>query len=328
MTLGRLVAVAFFAIVAPAATQAQVQAQDYPNRPIRVIVPFPPGGSTDVTGRFAAEYLSQRLGQSVVVENRAGAGTSIGHDYVAKSKPDGYTFVWGTSDGLSILPAVRKSVPYKVPDDFTFVGSSAKSAGVLVAVSTKLPFRTMAELVDYAKANPGKLRYSTSGTGGGGHLATAMIERTAGFQMTHIAYPGMAPAMNALLGGFIDVIVTGASLVKPHSDTGALRALANADQKRHPLFPDVPTLDECGIPGVYVGAYVGLIGPAGVPEPVVKRLQAEMAEMFKDQKNQERLRGVGFEPSYLEGGAFRDYIVKDLQRWTDVAKSANISLSD
>jgi len=116
--------------------------------------------------------------------------------------------------------------------------------------------------------------------------------------------------------------------VKPYADTGQLRALANADQKRHPQFPDVPTLDECGIPGVYVGAYVGLIGPAGVPEPIVKRLQKEMAEMYRDEKSQEKLRGVGFEPSYLEGDAFRDYIAKDLARWTDVAKSAGISLSE
>jgi tripartite-type tricarboxylate transporter receptor subunit TctC len=301
-------------------------AQDYPTHPVRVIVPFPPGGSTDVTGRLAAEYLSQHLGQTFVVENKPGAGTSIGLDYVAKAKPDGYTLVWGTSDGLSILPAVRKKLPYKVPDDFTFIGTSSKSAGILVAVSTKLPFKTMGDLIAYAKANPGKLRYSTSGTGGGGHLATELISRKAGIKMTHIAFSGMAPAMTAVMGGHVDVIITGASLVKPNTDSGVLRPLAVADAKRHPQFPDVPTLDELGIKDVHVGAYVGLLGPAGLPDDVVKRLQRAMGEMSKDKSNDEKLRNIGFDPSTLIGDAYKDYTVKDLARWTEVAKIANISL--
>ena len=186
----------------------------------------------------------------------------------------------------------------------------------------------MAELVDYAKANPGKLRYSTSGTGGGGHLATALMERTAGFQMTHIAYPGMAPAMNALLGGFIDVIVTGASLGQT---AFRYRRAARARQRRpetSSAFPRRADARRMRNPRRLCGRLCGTCRSGRTPPDVVARLQKEMAEMFKDAKNQERLRGVGFEPSYLEGDAFRDYIAKDLQRWTDVAKSANIALSD
>jgi tripartite-type tricarboxylate transporter receptor subunit TctC len=313
-------------ILAVAGNSAVAAAQDYPAKPIRLIVPFPPGGGSDLSGRVAADYLSEKLGQPVVVENKPGGGTAIGLDLVAKSRPDGYTLAWGTSDGISMLPALKRSMPYKIPDDFVFVATGAKTAPV-VAVNAKLPIKSLDELIAYAKSHPGKLRYGTPGVGGGPHLATALLAKAAGISLVHIPYQGTAPAVVAAVGGHVDLVMAGRAAIKPHVDSGALRALATADTERLPQFPDMPTLEEAGL-GISVILYFGVLAPAGTPDPIVERLRAALGEMFRDKKTAERFRGVGYEPAFLNGTEYRDFMVKDLQQWKEVVKAANIPALD
>jgi tripartite-type tricarboxylate transporter receptor subunit TctC len=304
-----------------------VSAQNYPDKAIRLVVPFPPGGPTDVAGRIVSEYLSQKFGQPVVIENKPGAGSQLGIDLVAKSKPDGYTFVLAGTDGISMLPAVKQSIPYRLPADFTFIGSVAKST-IVLAVSAKLPYRSIAELVAFGKANPGKLRYGTIGVGTGGHLSTEVIGKIAGLQMVHVPHTGTAPNVQALVGGFIDFSVSGGSTMKPQADAGTIRVLATIDKERHKLFPDVPTLAEAGIPDVNTPLYIGILGPAGIPQDIVERWKKEMAGMIADPAVSQKISNVGLDPVYLGGDDFKTYMVKDFERWRDVAKSANIVIQE
>jgi tripartite-type tricarboxylate transporter receptor subunit TctC len=302
-------------------------AQDYPNKPIRLVVPFAPGGGADLSGRIAAEELSRRLGQNVVVENKPGAGTQIGIDNVAKSRPDGYTFGWTTADGLSVLPAVKANVPYKVPDDFSYVGAAA-SFSLVLAVSSKLPIGSMAELIAYGKANPGKLRYATSGAGGGGHLGTALIGKTVGIDMVHVPFAGGAPAVAAVVGGHVDMVLVGATAVKAHADAGNMRVVATTGTERHSLFPNSPTMTEAGYPSLTMVYYMGMIAPAGTPEPVLVRVRKEVSEMVKDPAVIKRIDAVGSQAGYLAGDQYRDALVKDLVRWREVAKAFNIAIAE
>ena len=311
-------------IAAPMAAQAQ---QDYPNQPIKLIVPFPPGGGTDLSGRTAAEYLSQKLGQNVVIENRPGAATQVGMDFVAKAKPDGYTLIWTTSDGMSILPAVKPTVPFKIPESYEWVAGAA-TYDLAVTVNAGLPFKTLKELIDHAKANPGKVRYGTSGVGAGGHLATERIAHAAGIQMLHVPYQGAGPAVQGTAGGFVELTLVSPPSVKGQVDAGKLRVLANTDKVRSRLFPDAPTLHESGLKDLYVILYYGLLAPAGTPEPIVQKLRSAVEDMMKDEKMAARFRGFGFTPAFIGGNAFKDFIVKDLATWREVAKQAKIEIKD
>ncbi len=306
---------------------AASQAQDYPAKPVRFIVPFPPGAGSDLLGRITAEALTARLGQPFVVENKPGVGGALGTDLVARAPADGYTLLWASSDGVAVLPAVKTTLPYRVPDDFTFVARVTDFSYFLMT-NPGLPIRSLADMLAHAKANPGKLRYGSIGVGSGQHMGMALIGKTAGIEMVHVPFGGVAPALTALLGGHIDLALGAASSVKPYVDAGTLRPLAMTGEARHPLLPAVPTLSEAGLPLVVFSNWWGLLAPAGTPEPVLARLRKASGEMAKDPAFIEKIGKLGYQPTHLEGAAFRNFVIKDFEQWKAVAKSANIAIAD
>jgi tripartite-type tricarboxylate transporter receptor subunit TctC len=303
-----------------------LKAQEYPARPVRVVVPFAAGAGTDLTGRIVAQELSKRLGQQFFVENKPGGAAQLGTGLVAKAEPDGYTLLWTVTDGLSVLPAVKASLPYAVPDDFAFIGSIAQQPYTLTA-HPKWDFKTLADLVAYAKANPGKLNFGSAGLGSAPHLTIAMIAATAGIQMVHIPFAGLGPVTNALVAGTVDVGLVIPVQARQLIEAGSVRGLAVTGEARSRVLPDVPTLIEQGLRETAVVAY-GLTAPAKTDAPIVARLRKEMSEMLKDAAFTEQLTKLGFELRPLIGDQYRDFIVKDLERWRAVAKIANIRIEN
>ena len=301
-----------------------VQAQDYPSKPVRMVIPFAAGGGTDVVGRIVAQELSKRFNQQFFVENKPGAAAQLGTDHVAKSAPDGYTLLWTVTDGLSILPAVKASVPYKIPDDFAFI------AGVLqlqfaVTVNAKVPARTLAELIAYARANPGKLNFGSAGVGSAPHLGIALMNNAAGLEMVHVPFAGTGPALQAVTAATVDLALITTQQAKPYVESGAVRVLAVTGNRRDSLLPDVPTLKEAGLNVSTIVGY-GLSAPAETPAPVVARLTQTIAAVMADKALLERLKGLGYETDLQLGDAYRDFIVRDLEQWRAVGKAANIRI--
>jgi tripartite-type tricarboxylate transporter receptor subunit TctC len=317
----RTIIISLFAAIALLAHGAQ--AEDYPARSVKLIIPFAAGAGTDLTGRLVAKELGNRLGQQFVVENKPGAAAQLGTDFVAKSEPDGYSLLWTVSDGLSVLPAV-KQLPYKVPEDFAFIGSIAQQPYTLAA-SARRDFKTFADLVAYAKSNPGRLNYGSAGLGSAPHLTMAMIAAGAGIQMVHVPFAGLGPATNALMAGTIDVGLVIPVQAKQLIASGSIRALATTGEKRSRVLPDVPTLEEVGVNGTAVICY-GLLAPAKTDAKIVDRLRHTLADIMNDKTFTDRLYEMGFEIRPLIGDAYRDFIVKDLQKWRAVAKAGNIKI--
>jgi tripartite-type tricarboxylate transporter receptor subunit TctC len=319
----RSFAVCLFALIGLAANGAA--ADEYPTRPVKLIIPFAAGAGTDLTGRIVADELGKRLGQQFVVENKPGAAGQLGTDLVAKSDPDGYTLLWTVSDGLSVLPAV-KTLPYKVPDDFAFIGSIAQQPYAL-SVSTRSNFKTFADLVAYAKSHPGHLNYGSAGLGSAPHLTMAMIAAGAGIQMVHVPFAGLGPATNALVAGTVDVGLVIPVQAKQLIEAGSIRALATTGEKRSRVLPDVPTLKEVGVNGTAVVAY-GLTAPAKTDGEIVARLRHAFSDMMSDSAFTDHLYAMGFEVRPLIGDDYRDFIVKDLEKWRAVAKTGNIKIEN
>ena len=305
------------------ATRAHAPA--YPTQTVRIIVPFAPGGGTDLTARIVADVLSKSLGQSVVVENRPGAASQIGIDLVARAKPDGYTLLWTSADGISVLPAVKTSVPYRIPESFEFVSSFA-SYPLIVGVNAQLPITDFKGLVAYAKANPGKLNYSSSGTGGGGHMLPAYMAKVLGLDMVHISYESAAPAVAAVVGGHTQLSFVAPSTVGPHLKAGTVRAIATTGRQRTTMAPDLPTMTELGYPQFTVDFYYGMFAPAGTPAPIVQKLRDAVAAVLHDPAMPERLRSQGLEPLDLDGPAFKEFAVRDLKHWTEIARTIDFKL--
>ena len=324
--LHKKIAVAAFALAA-ALAPATAQAQDYPNQPIRFIVPFAAGGGNDVMARVTSEFLNQRTKWQFIVENRPGAASAIGIDYALRQKPDGYTLLWSPSDGLTILPAVKASVPYKVPEDLSYLARITELP-LLVTAGTKAPFKTFAEFVTYAKANPGKVRYGSSGVGTAPHLLAVLIMRAVGVEATHIPFQGMGPALTALTGNHIDLLFPDPGSAKPFVEGKQIMALAVTSEKRHPSYPDVPTVEQAGGPKTNGTVFYATFAPAGTPEAILQKLRTEIGEVLKDPKYIERIGQMGFQPSYLAGNAFKEVVVKELDQWKGIAKAANIELKD
>ena len=319
----RIVAIVSAAVAAGTALMSAAawsQASAYPNQTVRIIVPFAPGGGTDLTARIVAEALSKSLNQSVVVENRPGAASQIGIDMVAKAKPDGYTLLWTSADGIAVLPAVKSSIPYKIPESLEFVSSFA-SYPLIVGVNSKLPVTDFKGLVAFAKANPGKLNYSSSGTGGGGHMLPAYMAKVLGLDMAHISYESAAPAVQAVVGGHTQLSFVAPSTVGPHLQAGTVRAVATTGRARTTMAPDLPTVTELGYPQFTVDFFYGMFAPAGTPAPIVKRLREGVAAVLNDPAIPARLRSQGLEPLDLDGPAFREFALRDLKRWTEIART-------
>jgi tripartite-type tricarboxylate transporter receptor subunit TctC len=298
-------------------------AEDYPNKAVHLVVGFNPGGGSDISARILSDLLAKRLNQPVVVENKPGAASMIAVDFVAKAPPDGYTLLHTNSDGTTMMVAVRKDVPYAVPKDFTFI-AQILLAPLVVAVTSKLPVNSMAELIAYAKAHPGKLRYGTSGVGTGPHLATILLEKHAGIKMTHVPYKGSGPAITDLAGGHIDLSLPAISGVLPHVASGKVKLLAVTSKERDPAIPNVPTTKEVGLPDVYVGIWYGILGPAGMPADVTARLRKDVMAVLKSDEAIKRYRAAGFELSPLSGAEFEKAVAEEAKVWKNLADSEKI----
>jgi tripartite-type tricarboxylate transporter receptor subunit TctC len=250
-------------------------AQDYPTRPIVLVSPFPPGGSVSLVARIVAEKMSETLGQSIVVENRGGAGGTIGARYVAKSAPDGYTLLLGYTGTLAIGPTLYANAGFEPRKDFAAIGRIG-SAPTMLVVHPSLPVHSVAELIAYARANPGKINYGSAGIGTVGHLAGELLGTMADVKLTHVPYKGTGPALTDLLGGHIPMMFTPIPTAHGQAESGLLRALAVSSAQRSKLLPDLPTIAESGLPGYEAALRYGLVAPAGTPRAIVERLNKEL----------------------------------------------------
>ena len=298
------------------------QAQNWPLRPIKMVVPFPAGGPTDVMTRVLSDKLAQALGQPVVVENRPGAGGSIGADFVAKSAPDGYTLVMATGSTHSVGPYLGK-VPYDPNRDFTPVIYVGYASNILL-VSPRIGVNNVRELIALAKKDPGKLNYSTSGIGSVAHLTSEMFAAMAGIKLTHVPYKGTQLSINDLAEGQVAMLFDNVMTAKPHVDSGRLKGIAISSSQRSSIVPNIPTVSESGLPGFDSWNWFGIFGPASLPAPIVTRLNAEMNRILRDPAIKERFHGLGFEVTGGTPAEFTAVMQSEAQRWSKVIREANV----
>jgi tripartite-type tricarboxylate transporter receptor subunit TctC len=298
-------------------------ATGYPSRPIRLIVPFPPGGSTDILARVLGEKLAQGLAQPVVIDNRPGAGGSIGAEAVARAAPDGYTLMMGHLGTLAVNPAIYKNLPYDPVKSFAPVSLMAIVPSVLV-VNPSLPVASAAELVAYAKAHPGKLAYGSAGNGSTSHLTTEYFKLITGTDILHVPYKGVGPMLTDLVSGQLSMGLNGAPAVMAHVNAGRLRALAVTSLKRLEALPQVPTLDEAGVRGFDASGWYGLVAPAGTPQAIVARLNAEIGRAMQTPELRSRLDSDGAMPAPGTPEEFAAFIRAEIARWDAVLKRAGV----
>jgi tripartite-type tricarboxylate transporter receptor subunit TctC len=303
---------------------ATATAQSYPNRPIRFVVPFAPGGSTDTLARTIGQKLTDALQQQVIVDNRSGANGNIGMEIVAHAAPDGYTILLGYIANLGIGPGLYAKLPFDPVRDYAPITQVASSPNIL-AVHPSLPAKSFHELIAYARANPGKLNYASASIASIGHLTGELLNHSAGIRMVHVPYKGSGQAVIDLLGGQVQTMFSGMSSVMQHIKAGKLRALAVTGAQRSPAVPDVPTIAESGFPGFAATAWYGVLTTARTPKPIVNRLHDEIVRALALPEVKERLNNVGFE---LVGGTpeeFAAFIKSEIAKWTRVVREARIT---
>jgi tripartite-type tricarboxylate transporter receptor subunit TctC len=297
-------------------------AQTWPEKPVRLVVPFAPGGGTDIAARLIAERLSERLGKTVVVENRPGANGAIAGELVARAAPDGYTFLVATTSGHAFAPALGVKLPYDPIADFAPVALFGTFPTVLV-VHPGVRAATIAEFIALALAEPGKLNYGSAGNGSTNHMVMELIAQARGLQMVHVPYRGAGPAGQDLLAGQIQAMVDSVAAALPNIEAGKLRALAVSTDHRQPTLANVPTLREAGIDVVYAG-WTAIVAPARTPEAVIARLNREVGAALADPKVRERYVQLGIEPATMPADALGRFMVADKERWTEVVRRAGI----
>ena len=305
-------------------TATAALAQAYPNKPIKLIVPFAPGGFTDVVARILGQKLSVSLGQPFVIENKAGAGSTIGTDFVAKAAPDGYTLVMVSTTHV-ISPSIYPKLPYDPIKSFTPVGKLVDSAYVLL-VNPKVPANNVAEFISLAKASPDKIHYASSGNGSAQHLMGGMFAAMTGVKMKHVPYKGSGGAANDLVAGVVESSFAGVPNAMAQVPAGRLKALAVTTSKRIPQLPDVPTMQEAGVPGYNASIWLGLLAPAGTPRDVVMKLNAEIAKVLSAADTKKELYAAGVEADISSPEALNTLMVQELDRWGKVIKDAGITM--
>lgn len=301
-----------------AAGHSQAQ-QAYPTKPIRMICPFPPGGTTDVVARLVAQKLTEAWGQQVVVDNRPGAGGIIGTEIVTKAAPDGYTVLLGSITTHAVNPALYKKLNFDPVKDFAPV-SLVVSSPQLLAVHPSVAAKSVKELIALAKAKPGQLNYASAGTGTSPHLTFELFKSMAGIDVVHVPYKGTGPAITDLIGGQVQMMITGVVALMPHVKSGKLRGLGVTSAKRVAALPDLPTIIESGIPGFDVSSWFGVFLPGGTPKPIVAKMNAEIRKILEVPEVRQRLIGQGADPASNTPEEFAAYVKAEMARWGKVVR--------
>ncbi|HEY4375157.1 MAG TPA: tripartite tricarboxylate transporter substrate binding protein [Burkholderiales bacterium] len=323
MNLKRLMQGGWLAAACLGLAQAPAAQAAYPDRPIHLIVPFAAGGTSDFTARVVAQKVSQTIGQSMVVENKGGAVGTIGADFVAKSTPDGYTIML-TDTTFAILPGIAGKLPYDPLKDFAPLTLGVKVPS-LVCVNPGMPVKTLKELLEYARKNPGKVAYGSGGVGTAVHLAGAFLANMAGVEMIHVPYKGAGPAIQDVVAGQLQLVIPSMPTVVPLVKSGRLRALAITASKRSEQVPDVPTVAEAGLPNYDATSWFGFSAPAGTPRPIIDKLNHEMVAALNDPKVRETLTKQGADVSPMTPEQFSGFIVDEMKKWARVAKESHVT---
>ena len=302
---------------------AQAVAQTYPDKPVHLIVPFSAGSAVDTLARVPGQKLAELWGQALVVDNRTGANTIIGTEAAAKAAPDGYTLLLTNDAALATNPALYPKLPYAPLRDFAPITLGASIPVVLVAHASQ-PYATVQELVAYAKANPGKLHYASGGNGSAQHVPMEMFKQAAGIDLVHVPYKGLGPAFNDVISGQIPVMFAGLSNTPPHIKAGRIRALAIGSARRSSAMPDVPTMQEAGVPGFDYSAWAGVLAPAGTPPAIVQKVNADWARVIAMPEVRDKLVALGFELTPTSPAEFGEMIRREMAKVAKVVKDANI----
>jgi tripartite-type tricarboxylate transporter receptor subunit TctC len=305
------------------------QAQDvvFPNKPLRWVVPFPPGGSADIMGRMVGQDLAKILGQQVVIENRAGASAIVGSEYVAKAPADGYTLLQGNVSQMAIHPSLYPKLPYDPSKDFAPVTVLGLVTSVLV-VAPSLPASSVSELIALAKKRPGELNFTSSGAGSSTHLTGELLKQRAGIRMTHIGYKGSGPALTDVMAGFVEIMFENLPSALPFIKANRLKVLAVTGKERSPILPSLPTLAESGFPGFDMVSWQAVLAPAGTPKPIIDRLSAEIGNVLRTPDMRDRMFGLGAEVVANSPEQFARYLSAETAKWTKIVRDAGIKLEN
>ena len=303
------------------------RAAAFPTKPIRFVVPYPPGGTTDIVARGIGSKLAERFGQQVVIDNRGGASTIIGAEAVAKAAPDGYTLLLTTSTTMSINPQVFAKLPYDAVRDFAPI-ASATYVPFVIAANPSLPANSITELIALAKAKPGTIKYSTPGTASSNHVGGALLESIAGVKLLHVPYKGSGPAATAVLVGEVQFVITGIGTLVGHWKSGKLKVLAMGSEKRHPNWPDIPSTGEAGLKGYEAGTWFGVVTRAGTPRSIIDTLNKGVVAALAAPDLKERLVAIGFDVLGGTPEEFATFMKNDMARAAKVIKAAGIKATD
>jgi len=319
LTRRGLAALAALPLARPAFAQPR-----WPDRPVRVIVPFTPGGTTDILARALGAELQEALGQPFVVENRGGAGGTLGSELVARAAPDGHTLMMGHIGTLAVNPWLYRNLGFDTVTSFEPIGLTAIVPNILTVNARKLPVNNVPELIAHARRNPRGLSYGSGGNGSAAHIAMVAFQVAAGIEMEHVPYRGTGPMITDLLSGTIDLTLTGGPAVLPPVRAGHLRAIGVSSLTRLSSAPDIPTIAEQGVPGFEATQWYGLVAPAGTPRPIIERLNAESARILNGDRLRPRLAGEGADPSPGTPEQFRELIIAERARWGELIRRANV----